>query len=330
MRSALAIYVRDDLAEVGMAGVGLDDYEAVGAAYPATGYFWNAGIPSEWCTGTIVHYQFGTTFVLTAAHCVRLFDANNDQTVTAAEGANLSFQLGNSGNLNGPGFGILMATYPSTYTAGVRSDDVAVVQINAGSGSFGSAIAPFSFTNPADLVGSQADMVGWGNQGTGLAHGAGGPPRSVTDGFGYTAKDKLGAQNIIDTIFAGLFVTDFDDPLNANGVNPLGSAFPLSLEGTTAGGDSGGPLIPIGLAPGSGTVVGVLSGGLQTGVGPGAPSANCTLNSLYNDCSAWAPLHTNRAFIASNLPAPEPSTLVLLCGGLAGFAARGRLRRRAA
>src|SRR5262249_35436644 len=159
----------------------------------------------------------------------------------------------------------------NTFTAPKNPDDVAVLAINATAATFGNAIAPFSYVNPANLLGFQADFVGWGNQGTGsAASNAAGwqdlttSPSSVRDNcLGYnpahTALDKLGAQNIIDSNANGMLVTDFDDPGNADGINPLGGAFPLNLEGTTAPGDSGGPIIPVGLAPGAGTVVGVLS-----------------------------------------------------------------------
>jgi len=94
--------------------------------------------------------------------------------------------------------------------------------------------------------------------------------------------DKLAAQNIIDLNPANyapnLIVTDFDRILGA-GANPLGSQFGVNFEGTTAPGDSGGPIFPLGIDG----LVGVLSGGHLA-------DPKCLTNSLYDDCSAWAPL----------------------------------------
>jgi hypothetical protein len=320
--------------------VGLDDYEGLAAAYPASGYIWRSSTArGQWCTGTIVNYTGATTRLITAAHCVAGFDQNNDKRITPAEvtandgaGNTLSFQLGNNGNPNG-GFGIVQGWYPNTvpnsFVVGIRPDDVAILEINANMAAFGGAIVPYSYVNPANLLGFQADFVGWGDQGTGsAASNAAGcqdmatMPTTVQDrclGFNpwYRAPDKLGAQNIIDSNFNGMIITDFDDTGNADGVNPLGGALPLAFEGTTAPGDSGGPIIPVGFAPGAGTIVGVLSGGE-----PNA-AANCVITSLYNDCSAWAPLSANQAFI--NLYVPEPNTSLLIG---AGVLASAMLRRR--
>jgi len=73
-------------------------------------------------------------------------------------------------------------------------------------------------------------------------------------------------------------VTDFDRILGA-GANPLGSQFGVNFEGTTAPGDSGGAIFPLGIDG----LVGVLSGAHLA-------HPKCLTNSLYDDCSAWAPL----------------------------------------
>jgi hypothetical protein len=320
--TAWAIYVRTDLAEVGLPGVGLDDYEAVGSAYPATGYIWNtSSLPGrgQFCTGTIIGYVGDTARILTAAHCI--FGENL---------TDLSFQLGNNGNLNGAGYSVIAGWFPATYTfTGPRADDVGILAIQATQAQLGGvAAAAYSYQTPSDLLGNQFDMVGWGNQGTGTAQGVAAPPRgrAVTDSFGYTAKAKLGAQNIVDAVYNGYLVGDFDDPGNADGINPTGSAFPLSLEGMIGRGDSGGPMVPVGLAPGAGTIVAVASGASFVA----AKDCRAQDTSLYNTCGAWAPLSANRAFIDyyATVEIPEPATILLVGLLLVVFQFSRRLRAR--
>src|SRR5690242_2694249 len=132
--SAWATYVRHDLAQVGTPGVGLDDYEAIGAAYPATGYIWNAStLPArgQFCTGTVIGFVGDTARILTAAHCIFGEDL-----------ADLSFQLGNNGNLNGAGFNAVAGWFPATFTlTGPRSDDVGILAIHATQAQLG-GVAP--------------------------------------------------------------------------------------------------------------------------------------------------------------------------------------------
>lgn len=147
-----------------------------------------------------------------------------------------------------------------------------------------------STTNPLGKVGT---MVGYGVNGTGNS-----PFENNFDG------KRRAANNIID-FFAdkgfGLSIqTDFDSP-NEN-TNTYGSATPLDLEGTTAGGDSGGPLlVELGFEK---TVVGVLHGGFNPFGG----------SSEYGDISFWVTMNDpdNIHFLGDNnvLAVPEPHTLL--------------------
>ena len=317
--TARAAYVRHDLAQVGTPGVGLDDYEALGAAYPAAGYIWNAStLPGrgQFCSGTVIGYVGDTARILTAAHCIFGEDLSD-----------LSFQLGNNGNLNGAGFTAVAGWFPGTFAlTGPRADDVGILAVKATQAQLGVAAAAYSYQTPADLVGFQFDMVGWGDQGTGTAQGVAAPPRgrAVTDSFGYTAKAKLGAQNIIDAVFNGYFVADFDDPGDADGINATGAAFPLAFEGVIGRGDSGGPMVPVGLAPGAGTIVAVASGASFVA----AKDCRVENTSLYNTCGAWAPLSANREFIDyyATLEIPEPATRLLVGAVLLVFPIVRRMR----
>ena len=130
-----------------------------------------------------------------------------------------------------------------------------------------------------------AESVGFGYAGVGSsgAGGGGGTRRAienVIDGYGaalYAPGNPGSSGNI--------FNTDFDSgSAGHNTLSGLGSsAVPLPNEGTTAGGDSGGPLIV------NGEIVGVLSGG-------------STANSVYGDISWWTGTISYASFIQTNAP----------------------------
>ena len=125
-------------------------------------------------------------------------------------------------------------------------------------------------------------MAGYGLNGTGQA-----PFENGDDGL------RRCSENVIDyfesDVYDGLTLqADFDSP--AGNTNELGSSTPLALEGGTASGDSGGPLL---VNFGSGyQIVGVLNGGYN----------NFGDSSEYGDVSIWAPVNdaTNKSFLQSN------------------------------
>ncbi len=119
---------------------------------------------------------------------------------------------------------------------------------------------------------------------------------------------------------ANIFSTDFDNPAGtSNTLGWLGSqSTATAFEATTAGGDSGGPLLFDN--GGQWTLMGVLSGGT-------------TNNSVYGDISWWTGVAPFRAQIESFggvfvSVVPEPGTYVLMLVGLGVFLLR--LRRQAA
>lgn len=154
-----------------------------------------------------------------------------------------------------------------------------------------SAAAPDGFNPlpflPYDPTGLIADTVGFGLNGLGSA------------GHGGTRDGKRwAAENVIDLFDANILYTDFDDGTAGNNtLSGIGSsATPLTNEGTTAPGDSGGPLLV------NGAIVGVLSGGT-------------TATSQYGDVSLWTGTSQHLQFIRDNAPdaqvIPEPSTFLL-------------------
>jgi len=170
--------------------------------------------------------------------------------------------------------------------------------------------------------GSTVTAVGFGNNGietTGSQFTADGKrwaAENTMDAFGAAetgAASKPGSANILNT--------DFDDGTSAN--NKLGSDTPLANEGSTARGDSGGPLINDGL------VTGVLSGGSTD---PAQPD-------FAGDVSWWTGIfaqpqkdfildNTNGQATFKSVNVPAPSSLALLGVGLFGIArgvaSRGR------
>lgn len=206
-----------------------------------------------------------------------------------------------------------------TLSRGSAQYDVAVITLNLGmvtSGTLPSARLGFSMTSPLGRTGT---MVGYGSYGTGnsfAGNGADGVRRAGNNTIDFVANDPGDSRN---NPFGFTVQTDFDSPRDAS-KSSLGSAIPLTLEATTAGGDSGGPLL---IQDGTGQylIAGVLNGGrIMAGLNA----------SEYGDRSVWASIlqaNNYQYLMAQGIAVPEPSTWTLLGLGMVGAAA-ALLRRR--
>ena len=275
---------------------------ALGGGHPAVVHLIVGGFR---CSGALID----ATHVVTAEHCtsgiltgamtVQFHHLNNDGA------SDLNIAVSAKAEMN--------ATNQS-----LDGTDIAILTLaSAAPGGVG----PLAFASGV-TIGDTVDTVGFGLNGEGnVGHGGSwdgkrwaaentldqfGTAACTTEGF-CTGGSVAGSANILNT--------DFDDGSAAN--NLLGNATMLTNEGTTAGGDSGGPLLINGL------IAGVLTGGT-------------TGNSVFGDISWWTGtfMAAARAFITANSNAvfvdpaqiPEPGTLMLMLLGLAGLFA-GRQRR---
>ena len=202
----------------------------------------------------------------------------------------------------------------------LNGSDVAILTL---SGAVPANIAtPFALADATTtLTGFSVATVGFGGRGVGStgATGFDGVRRGGTN-----VLDRYGAPVDSSSSFTGsnIFSTDFDNPLGtSNTLGWLGSqAAATSFEATTAGGDSGGPLLIDN--GGQWTLVGVLSGGT-------------TNNSVYGDISWWTGLAPFRTQIEAAggvfiSVVPEPGSYVLMLIGLGLVGARLRSARPAA
>lgn len=294
LREASAISIRDDT-DVSL-------YNMLGDLYPAAGYLTSplSGDPkSQNCSCTLV----SPTKVLTAAHCV---DNDGDGTVdfgyeeglvSFGLGPNVNPQITTSGG-TGPREGEFVDAEEGagTISSGTASRPDNVAQITGptrrivdwavhpewdgdinGDELHDLAVltlsSPIQAVTPMRLLGidptdQRVVMVGYGIEGLGSAFPA---PNSKIEG----ANDRLAAENTLDftDLVGGILDTDFDSP--TEDLSTYGTSTPLPLEGTTAPGDSGGPLIiMVDDAP---FVVGVLSGGYNP----------FGVSSEYGDLSRW-------------------------------------------
>jgi V8-like Glu-specific endopeptidase len=246
-RTGRAVYIRADRP--------VSEYNQIAAqsAFAPTGYLDDPDWGVAFSSGTLV----SPTKVLTAAHVV---DENGDLKIDdLGQFKRMSFGL----QKNLPGAlpaNVASVTINPAYRGGIAAYDLAVLTLKK----------PITNVKPASLyaisgLGLRGALVGYGNQGTGLRDGLTG------------ATDKLAAYNMIGAYQDGSLLTDFDSP--AKTTNTFGSATPLLDEGTTAPGDSGGPLYAW-VNNSTWRVVGVLHGGYN----------NFGADSHYGDVSQYAAL----------------------------------------
>ena len=254
------------------------------------------------CSGAVI----SATAILTAQHCtfgagagalgVR-FDQNGDGVFDQTNGVTAKFEL-------------------DATNVFLDGTDMAILTIGGLLPGWATPFELFAGDPFAELV----TLVGFGQRGVESVSGA--SPLGV----------RWAAENIVDAVGAAppgggganIISTDFDN--GTAGANTLGylgsSATPLAREGTTAGGDSGGPLL---ISRGGNYLIGgVLSGGTRADSG-------------YGDISWWTGISMYRTQIESfggrfytaptSHGVPEPGSLALamfalLSVGVVGVRAR--------
>ena len=254
------------------------------------------------CSGAVI----SATAILTAQHCtfgagagalgVR-FDQNGDGVFDQTNTVAFKFEVDATDSL-------------------LDGTDMAILTIGGTLPAWATPFELFAGDPFAELV----TMVGFGQRGVESVSGA--SPLGV----------RWAAENIVDAVDvppfsagANIISTDFDNGTpGANTLSSLGSsAVPLAREGTTAGGDSGGPLLFS--RGGSYLIGGVLSGGTR-------------IDSGYGDISVWTGISRYQTQIESfggrfytaptSNGVPEPASWALFLLALLSMGAVG-VRRKA-
>jgi V8-like Glu-specific endopeptidase len=308
--SAQAIYIRNDKS--------VSDYNGIAGKTPfaPTGYLADKDWGIAFSSATLI----APDKVLTAAHVV---DENGDLKIDdPLQVKRIVFGTQkNVPDLLVPN--IASVAINPAYKGGLAGYDLAILTLRNRI----TTIAPARLSS-FKAVGMRGAMIGYGYQGTGTRDGLSG------------ANDKLAAFNLVSAYADNTYLTDFDSPSsNKSTYNPI---TPLTYEGTTAPGDSGGPLYAD-FGNGSWKIVGVLNGGYNE-KGP---------DSHYGDISVYAALNNpgNVSFLQSqgftitstrsitsydsttssnlrDLPVPEPTAAFISFLPVAGLLlARRRVRQ---
>ncbi|MEM6688091.1 MAG: Ig-like domain-containing protein [Planctomycetota bacterium] len=237
---------------------------ALGAGHPSVVEL------SMGCTGTVI----GATHILTAQHCTFGLSPNSVQVFFHNDNDGAAEAVRN----------VTAIDEPDATDNLLDGTDIAVITIDAAAPAFAPPLS-LSTNNPEGVV---ARTVGFGFNGVGsighsfTADGLRWAADNVIDVFG--AARGTGGGSFGGT--ANIFNTDFDDgTISSNSLSPgvNSSPQPIPFEGTTAPGDSGGPLLV------NDQIVGVLSGGTSA-------------VSDFGDISWWTGSLAHQAFIESIVP----------------------------
>ncbi|HWC90291.1 MAG TPA: trypsin-like serine protease [Pirellulales bacterium] len=324
-------------------------YVALSAApqYQASGYV-TAAVPGgfDLGSGTLI----APDWVLTAAHVVTQQTTVGNQTVTTIDApASVSFGQGaqRSPALVGADAVTQVIVMPGWNFNIEAGNDLALLKLATPvTGVTPATLYPTSLPVP---VGQTATAVGYGTTGTGLTGNTAANSYDATTPSNSTGfYERMGVNNVIDAAgpaltsgptpgnpsattyysFAGLasdyLLTDFDRP-GVSSASLMGDTTPLTYEGASTPGDSGGGLF---VAVGGKTYLAGVTD-FVGGFGNNATSTSSTVFGYYGDYDGYTFVGaSNTAAFIDSVVAPEPSTFVLAGLGAAGLLWQARRRLR--
>lgn len=299
--------------------------------------------------------------ILTAGHCVSGGPGSEQPVTVSAyfyngDASDPTYYLDLFGQPLGAGVtkqSVVDVFVNPNYTGEViDQNDIAVLRLDNLAPAWAASYELYS----GDLIGEQFNIVGYGgrsdgggNVGVNLGTGRRRQAENVYDytwgdaAFGglFTSPDVIGCGGIGTNWFCGdadieySYLADFDNGLLKNDIACLtavfiGGATPSSqfctqgvgiMEGTSAGGDSGGPEFI------DGKIASVTSYGLTFGAFYG--DIDNSLNDTFGEFGGYVSTAQHRNFILSVMSVPEPATWLQMIAGFAllGGALRTRSRQ---
>jgi autotransporter-associated beta strand protein len=221
-------------------GANQADYANLSAQsqYASSGYVFVNGVDAA--SGTLI----APGWVLTAAHAVTQNDGTSFPIDTLS---NISFGQGaTAASLPGPDSVKAVFVESGWNFDSSQGHDLALVELNTPVTSVAPAVL-YNNSQPTELT-QTATMVGYGYTGTGSAgytnmtFGTRLATQNVIDAFGnQTVTTGTGSHISLSNFSSNLMFTDFDNPDDPT-VSAMGGTSPLTMEGSSSPGDSGGGL----------------------------------------------------------------------------------------